>query len=111
MVCQIWHCGRVSHASYQPEGQAPLAPSALACPEAGAVTNEGPKVPRDRLMSSLCLLSCLISAVVSAFSAKEDTMLGTGGAVDSRQCLDTAFLAHPRHVPLRKINHADSLMH
>lgn len=44
MVCQIWHCGRVSHESYQPEGRAPIAPSALACPEGECFTMEGPKV-------------------------------------------------------------------
>lgn len=44
MVCQIWHCGRISHESYQPDGRAPLAPSALACPEGECITMEGPKV-------------------------------------------------------------------
>jgi len=28
LFVQIWHCGRVSHSSLQPEGEAPLAPSA-----------------------------------------------------------------------------------
>ncbi|CAM9248509.1 unnamed protein product [Laminaria digitata] len=49
-VCQIWHCGRVGHESYHPEGKAPLAPSALACPEGEAFTMEGFKpftVPRE----------------------------------------------------------------
>ena len=27
---QIWHCGRISHPSLQPDGQAPVAPSAVA---------------------------------------------------------------------------------
>ena len=29
IVCQLWHVGRISHTSLQPEGQAPVAPSAL----------------------------------------------------------------------------------
>ncbi|SDM11334.1 N-ethylmaleimide reductase [Oryzisolibacter propanilivorax] len=30
IVCQLWHVGRVSHTSLQPEGAAPVAPSAIA---------------------------------------------------------------------------------
>jgi N-ethylmaleimide reductase len=30
IVTQLWHVGRVSHASLQPQGQAPVAPSAIA---------------------------------------------------------------------------------
>ena len=44
MFCQIWNCGRISHESYQPGGQPPPAPSALACPEGVVMTMEGPKV-------------------------------------------------------------------
>lgn len=29
MAIQLWHTGRISHASLQPGGQAPVAPSAL----------------------------------------------------------------------------------
>lgn len=29
IVCQLWHVGRVSHVDLQPEGRAPVAPSAL----------------------------------------------------------------------------------
>ncbi len=29
MAVQLWHTGRISHASLQPGGQAPVAPSAL----------------------------------------------------------------------------------
>ncbi|MFO0859429.1 MAG: alkene reductase [Phycisphaerales bacterium] len=30
IVCQLWHVGRVSHHAFQPGGQAPVAPSAIA---------------------------------------------------------------------------------
>lgn len=30
IACQLWHVGRVSHVELQPEGQAPVAPSAIA---------------------------------------------------------------------------------
>jgi N-ethylmaleimide reductase len=30
IFCQLWHVGRVSHVDLQPEGQAPVAPSAIA---------------------------------------------------------------------------------
>lgn len=29
MAVQLWHTGRISHASLQPGGQAPVAPSAI----------------------------------------------------------------------------------
>ncbi len=29
IVCQLWHCGRISHSSLQPEGRTPVAPSAI----------------------------------------------------------------------------------
>ena len=29
MFLQLWHVGRISHASYQPDGEAPIAPSAV----------------------------------------------------------------------------------
>jgi N-ethylmaleimide reductase len=32
IVVQIWHTGRVSHSSMQPDGQVPVAPSAVAAP-------------------------------------------------------------------------------
>lgn len=39
---QLWHVGRVSHPSMQPDGSLPVAPSAIA-PEGMAVTYEGEK--------------------------------------------------------------------
>ncbi len=40
IFCQLWHVGRVSHPSLQPDGQLPVAPSAIA-PAGAAVTYEG----------------------------------------------------------------------
>lgn len=45
---QLWHVGRISHPSLQPNGELPVAPSAIA-PEGEASTYEGPQpfvVPR-----------------------------------------------------------------
>ncbi|MBV6289862.1 alkene reductase [Pseudomonas aegrilactucae] len=54
IFCQLWHVGRVSHTSLQPDGQAPVAPSALpatavkvfveTAPNAGALAD--PSQPR-----------------------------------------------------------------
>ena len=39
---QLWHVGRISHTSLQPDGELPVAPSAVR-PEGEAATYEGPK--------------------------------------------------------------------
>ena len=41
MLLQLWHVGRVSHASLQPDGVQPVAPSAVAV-ELGALLKDGP---------------------------------------------------------------------
>ena len=41
---QLWHVGRISHRSHQPDGAIPVAPSAIA-PAGKAVTAPGEKVP------------------------------------------------------------------
>ena len=41
IYCQLWHVGRISHPSLQPNGQLPVAPSAIA-PAGDAITYEGP---------------------------------------------------------------------
>ncbi len=43
---QLWHMGRVSHASHQPEGGAPFAPSAIPAPGT-ALTADFERVPFD----------------------------------------------------------------
>jgi N-ethylmaleimide reductase len=40
IVCQLWHVGRISHPSFQPGGQAPVAPSAIK-PDGQAFTAKG----------------------------------------------------------------------
>lgn len=40
---QLWHVGRISHPSLQPDGVLPVAPSAIAPAEGEAMTYEGPK--------------------------------------------------------------------
>lgn len=42
IVAQLWHVGRVSHTSLQPNGQAPIAPSAIMA-TTDTLTTEGPK--------------------------------------------------------------------
>ena len=39
---QLWHVGRISHPSLQPEGQLPVAPSAIK-PDGEAITYQGPQ--------------------------------------------------------------------
>ncbi len=43
IVCQLWHCGRISHPSLQPNGATPVAPSAIKPGESAglAFTEEG----------------------------------------------------------------------
>jgi len=40
IFCQLWHVGRISHPSLQPNGQLPVAPSAIA-PAGEAITYQG----------------------------------------------------------------------
>ena len=40
IVCQLWHVGRISHPSFQPGGQPPVAPSAIR-PDGQAYTAKG----------------------------------------------------------------------
>lgn len=42
IFCQLWHVGRVSHPSLQPDGKLPVAPSAIGIP-GEAFTYEGPQ--------------------------------------------------------------------
>ncbi len=42
IFCQLWHVGRISHPDLQPNGQLPVAPSAIK-PAGDAITLQGPK--------------------------------------------------------------------
>src|SRR5471032_117095 len=44
IFAQLWHVGRVSHNALQPEGAAPVAPSAIAAEQAKAFIETGPGV-------------------------------------------------------------------
>lgn len=41
---QLWHVGRISHSSFQPDGQAPWAPSSIT-PQGNTLTSSGKQVP------------------------------------------------------------------
>ncbi|MBJ3774679.1 alkene reductase [Acuticoccus mangrovi] len=45
IVCQLWHVGRISHSSVQPDGGLPKAPSAIAPPSGMALTADFERVP------------------------------------------------------------------
>ena len=52
IVCQLWHVGRHSHPDLQPNGQLPVAPSAIA-PEGDTLTETGmQKVPVPRALAT-----------------------------------------------------------
>jgi N-ethylmaleimide reductase len=59
---QVWHCGRISHASLQPGGEAPVAPSAIAA-EGQIFTPQG-RVP---FTTPRALETAEIPAIVEAF--------------------------------------------
>lgn len=64
IFAQLWHCGRASHVSLQPDGSAPIAPSPIAA-EGMIFTPEGRKpfsTPRE-------LTTQEIAAIVRAFAA------------------------------------------
>jgi len=44
---QLWHTGRASHSSFQPEGAPPPAPSAIAISNQMALTRQGQRVPYE----------------------------------------------------------------
>lgn len=46
IVLQLWHVGRVSHTSYQPSGELPVAPSAIAM-NGEVRLNDGSRVPYE----------------------------------------------------------------
>jgi N-ethylmaleimide reductase len=47
LYLQLWHTGRVSHSSHQPDGGAPVAPSAIAAQGGMAMDREGRAVPYE----------------------------------------------------------------
>ena len=63
---QLWHVGRVSHSSFQPEGRAPVAPSAVAITGEGmlAMTADGKMAPYE---TPRALETSEVEGVVEAF--------------------------------------------
>ncbi len=62
---QLWHAGRISHSSLQPDGRAPVAPSCIAAPGT-TIDAHGQPVPFERP----CVLSVeAIGDIVAAFAA------------------------------------------
>jgi N-ethylmaleimide reductase len=45
MFLQLWHVGRISHPSHQPNGDLPVAPSAIAAANSGTFTKDGTPTP------------------------------------------------------------------
>jgi len=47
LFMQLWHVGRVSHSSLQPNGQPPVSSYAIACSDGEAITIDGALVPYE----------------------------------------------------------------
>ncbi|MGB7302106.1 MAG: alkene reductase [Burkholderiaceae bacterium] len=69
---QLWHVGRLSHSSYQPDGGAPMAPSAV--PATGqVVTSDGTRAPKQvpRAMSKPEIKELIEAYAQAARNAKQ----------------------------------------
>jgi N-ethylmaleimide reductase len=69
---QLWHVGRISHSSFQPDGQPPFAPSAIAA-EGLTMTADWGQVPYEtpRAMTQADIVSLLADYKKAAQNAKE----------------------------------------
>jgi len=73
---QLWHVGRVSHSSFQPEGRLPIAPSAVAISEEfKASTADGKLVPYE---TPRALETDEIPAIVEAYRQGARNALAAG---------------------------------
>ncbi len=73
---QLWHVGRVSHSSFQPEGRLPVAPSAVAISEEfKASTADGKIVPYE---TPRALLTEEIPAIVESYRQAAHNALAAG---------------------------------
>jgi N-ethylmaleimide reductase len=70
---QLWHVGRVSHPSMQPEGRLPVAPSAIA-PEGGLFTSHG----MQRFVTPRAIDSEEIGGLVAQFARAAQLALDAG---------------------------------
>jgi N-ethylmaleimide reductase len=71
---QIWHGGRVSHPSLQPDGELPVAPSAIVITEGEAFTSDGP-VP---FVAPRALATEEIPAIVDQFRKAAENAFTAG---------------------------------
>jgi N-ethylmaleimide reductase len=73
VVCQLWHVGRISHPSFQPGGQAPVAPSAIK-PDGQAFTAKGfEPIPTPRALDT-----AEIPAIVEQYAQAARNALAAG---------------------------------
>ena len=70
---QLWHVGRISHPSLQPEGALPVAPTAIK-PEGEAVTYEGPQA----FVTPRALEIDEIPGIVQQYKAAAENALAAG---------------------------------
>jgi N-ethylmaleimide reductase len=74
---QLWHVGRVSHSSFQPNGALPVAPSAVPITGSGmmAMTSDGKVVPYE---TPRALETSEIAGIVEAFRQGAQNALAAG---------------------------------
>ena len=73
IVCQLWHVGRISHASFQPGGRAPVAPSAIK-PNGQAFTAKGfEPIPTPRALET-----AEIPAIVAQYAQAARNAMAAG---------------------------------
>lgn len=78
IACQLWHTGRVSHSSLQPNGELPGAPSAVAAP-ALVTTSDGSEVraqtPRELQVAEIeTIKQSFVNAASNAIAAGFDAV-------------------------------------
>jgi N-ethylmaleimide reductase len=74
VVLQLWHVGRISHSSFQPEGALPVAPSAVAA-SGTAFTADGQRAPYE---TPRALDIGEIAAIIDAYGAGARNALAAG---------------------------------
>ncbi len=67
IVCQLWHVGRISHTSLQPDGAAPVAPSAVRAQGKTALITDG-VASLVEVSEPRALLEHEIEGVIAAFA-------------------------------------------
>jgi|SRR5680860_388231 len=73
IVCQLWHVGRISHPSFQPGGQSPVAPSAIK-PNGQAFTAKG----FEPIQTPRALETAEIPAIVAQYAKAARNAMAAG---------------------------------